>query len=640
MADNHTAAQDPKRKHLRAKELRQKLKQLFDSKLEDGALRRELETLTQERAFPGLTWFWGPQLYQKNRAVFRPFILSHFSTWLAESNWRFKTVAWKGEVAKKLDPWLEEVDKADDVELFRRLYSWKHQTSSWGGIDKAEWRRELSSRFEAASPARKRIVLQKLDLWPDLDEKTALELHGIDAKAATPFILRHLPAPRPGKRQLWKGLFDAVVSAEGAEPAYRLYRRQIGVKEWQREVLELAEQESDAEKLCSELERRHPEGWVGDLSETFFRLAEKRSQDVFPYLERHLRAIFSGWRQPRGYKKLLALAEERQWWDLWSGLIRTCAKPNDFNAEIRKLLDNGTRPGPSVEQRLLQLTGVSREWNFGPFGLAQVQQLDDKTAIALYDRFPALVRGPFKLNVSSTWIAELKQFTARVIEADDEPLIDFLASRAVTRDLTHGHYRQTAETLSNHYEALAEDDAEFSRRAIAVLAQVPAYSLWAYNAVIRSNRLARLFYERSADKYLSLPAALRDLLEAPEIHSQALGFRVLGLDDERARQAAAENLDLLLASVLRPLHRQTRWLAFRALDNAATSPELAATIQRRAREALDLPDERYPKEQLIGLIGGLLYRWPELRQPSEQPLVYRTSPGLSELGRSELGTAP
>ena len=115
---------------------------------------------------------------------------------------------------------------------------------------------------------------------------------------------------------------------------------------------------------------------------------------------------------------------------------------------------------------------------------------------------------------------------------------------------------------------------------------------------------------------------MADLVEAPEIHVQMLAYRALGRDDDRARERAAANLPVLIGTLLRPLHRATRILAFGALANAANTPERARTILTRAREALALPDVRYPKESLLGLIARLLHRWPELRGAGEQPTVF------------------
>jgi hypothetical protein len=102
----------------------------------------------------------------------------------------------------------------------------------------------------------------------------------------------------------------------------------------------------------------------------------------------------------------------------------------------------------------------------------------------------------------------------------------------------------------------------------------------------------------------------------------ALAYRALALDDPRARALAAQHLPLLLGTLLRPLQRSTRTLAFGALANAAGTLETARLILERARDALNLPDTRYPKERLLGLMARLLKQWPELRGPGEQPLIY------------------
>jgi hypothetical protein len=155
-----------------------------------------------------------------------------------------------------------------------------------------------------------------------------------------------------------------------------------------------------------------------------------------------------------------------------------------------------------------------------------------------------------------------------------------------------------------------------------VLGRVPAYSIYHYNLLIRENRLARLLFERSASSCLADPAGMSDLVEASEIHVMSLAYRALGLDDPRAREQAARHLPLLMGTLLRPMQRETRTLAFRALANAANTLENAALILERARDALNLPDTRYPKERLLGLIAELLHRWPDLRSPAERPVVY------------------
>src|SRR5690606_39032566 len=160
-----------------------------------------------------------------------------------------------------------------------------------------------------------------------------------------------------------------------------------------------------------------------------------------------------------------------------------------------------------------------------------------------------------------------------------------------------------------------------------VLTQIPAYSIGNYDQLLRTNKLARLLFARSFEAYLEAPAAVRDLVEGSDIHVQMLAYRILSQDDDRARRMAVDSLDILIGVLLRPLHRKTRLAAFGALRSAALADHDAAEIiLARAREALRLPDTKYPKEQLVGLIGQMLHARPELQSKRERPIVY----GLAE----------
>src|SRR5687767_8160514 len=166
---------------------------LLMKRLEDRELLIALETLAEKHrfTFDSLTPLWGPALYQRNRAIFRPFILSHFST-----------IAWSEE--KKIwivAPWdsslevlLDAVDRDDEVELFRRLHRWKGARG---------WEKELLERYREAGSAQKRdIVLDKMEMGGRLGEETAAELYRIDRKSSA-FILRHLPYRQKKWKELW-----------------------------------------------------------------------------------------------------------------------------------------------------------------------------------------------------------------------------------------------------------------------------------------------------------------------------------------------------------------------------------------------------------------------------------------------------
>lgn len=612
--------------HRRPAEVQAEIDGLLAAAGDDAALRERLETLTREPGFHGVpSHTWAPILYRRNRILFRPFIVTHLASHTSYKKWR--AIDWKGAVAQTMDPWLEEVDRDGDVALFRRLYAWKLGLDRWPRAKAAEgtWRAALLARLRAApSRAERHQVLLRFELHVSLDEDTALAVYELDPDGARRFVTRHLPLVwgwRGEKRTLWRRLRQAAETAGDTEFALELYRRQVPIDEWRKDLARTCREVLDPRQLVDALEKRHPQGFVPGIGHGLREALELRGREVFPYVARHLTGLWRSFLGRDSYREILSLAEGKGWHDLWAETLRVCGSNREFDDAVLGVLSD-VLPEDETARRLVLLAGVSRELNLGAVGLAQVHSLADSTATTLYGRFPALVRGPFKPHVGARWGREYTDLTERALAASDFELLDYLASRAALRWGEKTQVR-VAETLSVHYEALLAEPAEFARRAANALGQVPAFSIYNYEALIESNRLARLLFERRSETYLADSGAIRDLLEAPEIHVQALAFRALGRDDPRAREVARAHLDLLEATLLRPLHRRTRRLAFLALANAATDPEGARRIHARARQALDLPDKRYDKEALVGLIGRLLHRWPELRGPRETPVVRR-----------------
>ena len=615
------------------KELEQSIRSLLQRPMADTELREQLEKLaTDEISFSGFTWLFGPELYRRNRILFRPFVLSRFSTYMVLPKWKTETIRWKGDRAKTLEAWLAEVDRNDDADLFRRLYDWKLSESfDWHKRDARghQIMADLQARFRAAATsAQRQTVLRKFDLWFQLDEENACTLYERDSRAAGQFILRRLPSSWMGdnKRKLWSRLIAMAEAKKDDEFRWRLYRRQVPLPDWTNESLRLCGSIRDGAELCRKLEKRHPEGWSVNLADSFFQIVQKRGRDVFPYVVRHLNQVWRSWHGRGSSGKMADYAREKGWWDLWSALIRACSSPKEFNKQVMALVENQNLPEKDVVARLLALAGASREWNWPGLGIAAIHQLEEAVALALYTRFPDLLRGAYKLHVQANiWGQSYTSLLSHFISVGDEEMIDHLASRIVTRSGRWGNAAkllEDADRLTDYYAALKSDEAVFSRRAANVLGKVPAYSIYQYNALIKTNRLARLLFERSASSYLADPRSLADLVEASEIHVMALAYRALGLNDPRAREQAVAHLPLLMGTLLRPMQRDTRTLAFGAVANGASTIESARMILDRAKDALNLPDTRYPKERLLGLIAQLLHRWPELRGAKEQPVVY------------------
>jgi len=607
-----------------AKDLRKSIDWHLANVADDRSLRDRLEGMAASgNAFREMAWYWAPRLYARNRAMFRPFIQQYFSEY--QQDWR--PIAWKDPVAASLDPWLATLERDGELQLFRRLYSWKHASGRRSDIDDV-WREDLRKRFTAsASPSQRAKVLQLFELRAQLDEATAVQLYDIDAGNAGPFILRHLPVrtwSEETKRELWQQLASRAKGRGDEDFYFKLYRQQIGYSEWEQETLRLCQSVTDAARLNEELEKRHPAGAFRDLGKQFHRLLEARGRDVVPYVRKHLRKS-SPWTRLGGYSDLIKLAQKRGWVDVWAAVVVICGKPDDYNTAIREVLDDSGLDESERIRRLLMLSGVSSEWNGVGWGLAVVQQLTPANAVAIYQRYPHLIRQSFKAHVTPAWRDDYFELFELAWSAGDDDVADYLASRYVTQAYHRdaNSQKNLADRVADKFVALKLDDAAFARRAANVLTLVPAYSIYRYDHLIRENRLARLLFERSMRAYLEVPAAVRDLVEGGEIHVQHLAYRVLAMKDARAEEQARANLDILIGILLRPLHRRTRLAGFGALANAASTLECAQKVLTRAREVFALPDRRYPKEQVVGLIAKILARFPELAGPTERPVVYR-----------------
>jgi hypothetical protein len=353
-----------------------------------------------------------------------------------------------------------------------------------------------------------------------------------------------------------------------------------------------------------------------------------------PYVRAKLEETVGGWGRDDHAKRFVELAERKGWWDLWSASIRAGRNAKLFNEHIGKLMRDEALPDDTRRERLRALAGASREWNWPGLGLAIIHHLDDNLACLVYARYPDLIRGPLRANVTPTWWRGYPNLIKAAQAANDVDLVDTLASRYATRiswarlwgrDQKPDADDNTAAELAAYYQAIRDrDPEEFSRRASNVLTRIPAYATFNQGQLLRTNDLARLLFVRSLDQYLAVPQAVQDLVEGSNIHVMMLAYRVLALPDPRARALAAGNVDILLGTLLRPIHRKTRMAAFDALANAARHSEaVAERIHARARDALKLPDKKYPKPELIGLIGCVLAAHPGLATEAERPLVYR-----------------
>ncbi len=602
-----------------AQQLETELRELFAADFSDDQLLQWIEACATEARFNEMVHVWGPELYRRNPVKFRPFLLPRLNTW--------NLVAWKGKHATNLDSWLEQVAATDDLELFHLLYAWKIKPGPWSQPNAKRWRQDLHQAFEAASPGERARVLARYDLLLALDEATALALYLTDPAGTRDFIQRHVFAFGGGMGGWWSKLLQAAQDNGDEQLYFTLYRRQVSAKEWEKEVLQLCDN-LQADALVPALEQRHPESANFDRFPVYYRLLFRRGEVVLPYVLGHLQSS-RWWQAGKSAGQLITLARNKNWLDLWSGLLRSCTNADVWNKEISDILANEQLSDQDAGQLLRLLPGPMREWNFGRRSVALTHRLTDQNAVALAKRFPDLLHGPFRMHVTLQWWGEsgYTHLFALLKRTGDTEFLDYLACQAL---VLPSWYRQGlppfVKTLADHYQQLARDPETFAPRIVGVLGQLSAVSVGRqYRQLVETNPLAKLLFEGSLDALRQAPAQVRDLLESPNGHVQALALRLLASGADELREMAAESIDLLLPCLLRPLHARTQRWAFQAILHAA-SPGNARFIIERARQAFDLQDPTYPREELLGLIAQLLQRFPRWCRPAEVPRICERTP--------------
>ncbi len=609
--------------------------QLLENQPDNKRLRDNLEGLAKDPVFPGLTWSWGPKLYARSRPIFRPFIFNQFSDWIIEGK-KWSRVFWTDH-PKELEDWLGAARQVRDTTLIRRLLRWKYAKVKGWGLDEARFGAALVEGYRSASgPAARAVVLDEFDDWWTLDEATALKLYEVDA-GSSKYIVKHLPRSFWGenKRAMWDKLAVRAEARGDKALQTELYRKLMPVDRWREDVLAVAKSETDAVKLNDALTARHLDGYGLQLAPTIIDIVERRGRDVFPYVRSKLNETIGGWGRDKEAKRLIDLAATKGWWDLWTAAVRT-GPDTHYKAGVAGVLEDRGLSEDVRKERLRALAGVSQEWNWPGLGFARVHSLEDNLASLMYQRYPDLVRGPFRGQVTPRWWGQgYPKLVALARSANDTELMDVLAARYATHVSWEARFGRktekkdpladTAAELAKYYQEIRDrDEVEFARRAAGVLTRIPAFTLHAYHALLRNNDLARLLFTRSLPSFLASPVAVQDLIEGSDIHVMTLAYRVLALRDPRAVALAGANLDILIGTLLRPIHRKTRIASFHALANAARSgPEAAKRVLLRARDALKLPDKKYPKAELIGLIGAVLEAAPDLAGPRERPVIYR-----------------
>ena len=215
-------AAPPKKKPLA--ELEREVERLLAAPLSDAELLGALERLAGEDPRLGvLSYRYGPVLYRRNRAHFRPFLRAHFQT----SVWdppKLHQIKYQDN-AKALDEWLTAVDQADDLELFPILFSFKH------GYRPEAFQAELKKQYEACAAPVPAVTPEDKKLADETYERVIIKEEGADGIDADDLAVvrenhrnlyvhekttyEYSAAPKDGRRTItMSGLFWAVGGGE------------------------------------------------------------------------------------------------------------------------------------------------------------------------------------------------------------------------------------------------------------------------------------------------------------------------------------------------------------------------------------------------------------------------------------------
>lgn len=485
--------------------------------------------------------------------------------------------------------------------------------------DAARWSAELVARFSAAAPEERAAVLSDMDLPHILNEDAALALYRTQPQLVSEFIQRHLPRGRRADdaSSPWSALMEQA-QARGDEPLYfTLYRAQVASERWIRDTDGLASSVTDAHALNAELERRHPSRWRTDIGPQLVALALQRGADVLEYVSRHAPEIWSSGRRS-GYAQMSDLARRQGWLELWAILVRTCATTTEYDREVQSLVADRIAPEPDLRYALGLLSGSGAE----AFAVGRVKLLRDPTVLALYERFPDLLRGPYRPQLEPAPSRPLTGVTELAIQRKDNELLDALCSRLALRAERSGADRllQVA-ALAARYLQMAEPEAlDLGRRAVSILLRVPSRSIRNQRDLLRRNPLSRLLFESAAAACVATSDAATALLNAEEDHVCAIAVHALTTDDPRAAPLARENLGKLLAALDRRLPRTVMRQAVQALDRLAQESAQALQVLAWARDALI---RKGPTDELVDLVARQLALHPDRRGEGEHPVVYR-----------------
>ncbi len=576
-------------------DLQKKLDSLLQSNLDRGALRRELETLAQERAFRDLAPLWAPALFARDAYFFETFLLRHL-----DGNRH-------AEVIRALLP---QAEAGEHDTLFQGLYGKLVATADWQTRGR-EWNKEILALAQSSeSDERVLRTVQRREVrrawWLSLAEETALALYHRNPALFREFIQNHVQRGWGRERQPFTKLREAAQQRRDDEFYWFLFRRFADEREWQEELRRLFQQEVPASRISDELRQRHLEyAWDVDAS-LLVDFLEKYGAAVWPYVESNVH-----WIGRKAEQRLLRAVERLGDETLYWGVFFKVGSPLRWNEALRDLLKKPIS-NDVLWLELQRRTPPEQRWNWW--------NLEPDVALGIYQRDRVLFR-PFLERFVTHPEGTLFEEAER---AQDDEFLDFLsfhllrqASQLASsiayatrnprwyRSEQRTKWEQELEAISRRLIArfdrlYAQSPETYIRRAANILSRYRAFEVWRFKNDREHNPAFAYLFTQHREAWHQSPAGIRELLESPNIYVQILGLEILSSGGAEAARRVLENLLMLRALLLGRARRNTKKLVLQCLEQAARQgPAFASRILPLLEEAMDFRGKRAIDERLM-----------------------------------------
>lgn len=564
-------------------DLHARLTAVLGSDLDRGALLREMEALAQSRAFEKYANLWAPALYTRDAPFFETFLLHHLNDGHAET----------------IRALLSRAEADGHEALFRGLYRKIADDNAWNNDLLALATSPLDDDDVARAVERRTMPSRLLNLKED----TALALYRRNPARFGAFVGDHVHRGQGRNRSTFAHLRDEVQRRGDDNLCWKLFRELATPDEWTTALRELLQRAVPAGAVVDELRRRHPEHtWDLDAG-ILADFLERYGAVVLPYIEQN-----ADWIKRKGGSRLLSSAErlgdEALYWRIffkagtpaaWNEALANLAEYPMTDEELRLALRSCTPP-PSQAR-----------WQTTP-----------QVALALYRRNPGLA-GPFLEGHLNHPDLALFEEAERV---GDDDFLDFLTSRLL-HHLSSLVYKafptkaqqqwmkpnanaraqldQLGQAITARYDRLyAQSPDRYVLHAASALSRFESVEGWSFKRNVEHNPAFIYLFRQHRDAWLRSPAAVRDLLESPNIYVQTVGLTILSEGGPDAAPCVVENLIPLRALLLGDARRGTKQLALASLEYAAqASPEVAGQIVPVLEEALHFQGRRTIDERIM-----------------------------------------